>query len=88
MALWTCRAGGQSVCSHLVTALLVQMQWGSPEYHVQSLKNLAEAMQHTKMLCATIVDTVGAHIRYPINMPAAQCLWTATGVSHIWGVTH
>jgi hypothetical protein len=34
-------------------------QWGPPEYHVQSLRNLQEAMLRTKRLCATIVDTVG-----------------------------
>lgn len=43
----------------LMTLLL--LQWGPPEYHVQSLRNLKEAMQRTKRLCATIVDTVGAH---------------------------
>lgn len=32
------------------------------EYHAQSLANLALAMQRTKRLCATILDTVGREI--------------------------
>ena len=37
------------------------------EYHEQSLKNLAVAMQRTKRLCAIIVDTIGREIM--INRP-------------------
>ena len=42
-------------------------QWGPVEYHEQSLKNLAVAMQRTKRLCAIIVDTIGREIM--INRP-------------------
>lgn len=40
----------------------VCVQWGPVEYHAQSLANLAVAMQRTKRLCATILDTVGREI--------------------------
>lgn len=45
-----------------MTAARVDLTWGPPEYHVQWLKNLKEAMQRTKRLCATIVDTVGREV--------------------------
>ena len=40
----------------------VGAQWGPVEYHEQSLKNLGIAMQRTKRLCATVLDTVGREI--------------------------
>lgn len=38
------------------------MQWGSLEYHKQSLRNLQAATQKTKHLCAVILDTVGREL--------------------------
>lgn len=40
----------------------VLLQWGSPEYHKQSLRNLQIATQKTKHLCAVILDTVGREL--------------------------
>jgi pyruvate kinase len=45
-----------------MSAARVDLTWGPPEYHVQSLRNLQEAMLRTKRLCATIVDTVGREV--------------------------
>jgi pyruvate kinase len=39
------------------------LQWGSLDYHKQSLRNLLEASQKTKQLCAVILDTVGRELR-------------------------
>ena len=38
------------------------LQWGSLEYHKQSLRNLQAATQKTKSLCAVILDTVGREL--------------------------
>lgn len=45
-----------------MNAARIDLTWGPLDYHVQSLKNLAEAMYRTKRLCATIVDTVGREV--------------------------
>ena len=37
----------------------VLMQWGSLEYHAQSLSNLQAAMHRTQKLCAIAVDISG-----------------------------
>lgn len=37
-------------------------QWGSLEYHKQSLRNLQMATQKTKLMCAVILDTVGREL--------------------------
>ena len=38
------------------------MQWGSVDYHKQSLRNLQKASQQTKRMCAVILDTVGREL--------------------------
>lgn len=38
------------------------VQWGSLQFHQQSLRNLAKAMLRTRRLCAVIVDTLGREI--------------------------
>lgn len=38
------------------------MQWGTVEFHRQSLKNLGKAMFETKRLCAIMLDTLGREI--------------------------
>ena len=50
-------------------------QWGPVEYHEQSLRNLAVAMQRTKRLCAIIVDTIGREIMInrPFSLDEACC---------------
>ena len=37
-------------------------QWGSVDYHKQSLRNLQKACQQTKRMCAVILDTVGREL--------------------------
>ena len=37
-------------------------QWGSQEYHKQSLRNLREATQRTKRMCAVLLDTIGREL--------------------------
>ena len=48
--------------SKATDAPVAHVQWGPVEYHERSLANLAEAMQRTKRLCATVLDTVGREI--------------------------
>lgn len=38
------------------------MQWGTVDYHKQSLENLKEAMRRTRKLCAVMVDTIGREL--------------------------
>ena len=38
------------------------MQWGSVDYHRQSLRNLQKASQQTRHMCAVILDTVGREL--------------------------
>lgn len=38
------------------------VQWGSVDYHKQSLRNLQRASQQTKRMCAVILDTVGREL--------------------------
>lgn len=38
------------------------MQWGSVDYHRQSLRNLQKASQQTKTMCAVILDIVGREL--------------------------
>lgn len=38
------------------------LQWGSLDYHKQSLRNLQEASHRTRQLCAVILDTVGREL--------------------------
>ena len=38
------------------------LQWGSLDYHKQSLRNLQKASQQTKRMCAVILDTVGREL--------------------------
>ena len=38
------------------------MQWGSVDYHRQSLRNLQKASQQTRTMCAVILDTVGREL--------------------------
>lgn len=42
--------------------LLALAQWGSQDYHKQSLRNLEKARQQTKHLCAVILDTIGREL--------------------------
>ncbi|KAK9811564.1 hypothetical protein WJX72_005997 [[Myrmecia] bisecta] len=37
----------------------VDLTWGPVEYHMQSLKNLQEAVKRSRRLCAVMVDTLG-----------------------------
>lgn len=37
-------------------------QWGTLDYHKQSLNNLTEAMRKTRKLCAVMVDTIGREL--------------------------
>lgn len=37
-------------------------QYGSTEYHRQSLKNLQEAVRRTRRLCAVVLDTFGREL--------------------------
>lgn len=37
-------------------------QWGTLEYHKQTLRNVAEASKRTHKLCAVMVDTLGREI--------------------------
>lgn len=38
------------------------VQWGSVDYHKQSLKNLQKASQQTRRMCAVILDIVGREL--------------------------
>jgi hypothetical protein len=38
------------------------MQWGSLPFHLQSLRNLSQAMLRTRKLCAVMVDTLGREV--------------------------
>ncbi len=37
-------------------------QWGTLDYHKQTLRNVAEASKRTHKLCAVMVDTLGREI--------------------------
>ena len=38
------------------------MQWGPVDYHRQSLRNLQQASQQTRRMCAVILDIVGREL--------------------------
>ena len=38
------------------------MQYGSTDYHKQSLRNLKEAVRRTRRLCAVVLDTFGREL--------------------------
>lgn len=37
-------------------------QWGTIDYHRQTLDNIAEASRRTRKLCAVMIDTLGREI--------------------------
>lgn len=38
------------------------MQYGSTDYHRQSLRNLQQAVRKTRRLCAVVLDTFGREL--------------------------
>ena len=46
------------------------LQWGTLEYHQQSLRNLEEAVRRSRVMCAIMVDTLGRElmIRRPFSL--------------------
>ncbi|EFN57223.1 hypothetical protein CHLNCDRAFT_143690 [Chlorella variabilis] len=56
-----------------VTCARVDLSWGTKEYHQRSLRNLAEAMQQTRLLWSVWLDTTGREVvvRRPIEYDAS-----------------
>eukprot|EP01025_Chloroclados_australasicus_P059869 TRINITY_DN7603_c0_g2_i3.p1 TRINITY_DN7603_c0_g2~~TRINITY_DN7603_c0_g2_i3.p1 ORF type:complete len:756 (-),score=102.15 TRINITY_DN7603_c0_g2_i3:382-2541(-) len=60
----------------------ISLTWGTLEYHLQTLRNLKEAMQQTQHMCAVMVDIMGREftIRRPMifdadGWPKHDSLW-------------
>lgn len=51
----------------------IDLTWGSPEFHRQSMVNLQVAMRKTRKLCCTLVDTVGRELM--IQGPVSGLGW-------------
>ena len=54
-----------------VTCARVDLSWGTKEYHQRSLRNLAEAMQQTRLLC-----------RWGVRMPGTPAFWLTEPAPH------
>lgn len=55
-----------------VTSARLDLTWGSLQFHLTSLRNLAAAMRATKRLCSVWMDTVGREII--VRLPAKEDL--------------
>ena len=53
-----------------VTSARLDLTWGSLQFHLTSLRNLAAAMKATKRLCSVWMDTVGREII--VRLPAKE----------------
>ena len=58
-------------------------QGGSLEYHMQSLRNLQEAVKRARRLCAVMVDTLGRELTIRRNFKLDDQV-SVTGSHQTW----